>query len=218
VVPPQTPDRDQLSILEADIEALPSILAQLAYLAQLRDPNTGEYSHPALSGSSRAEEAHRMLERLHTRAYRRWLRLNLEGQKADLDLYLSGLPCSRATVVRTWIQIESYRCFVPASASPPERELFVSDMETLLHLEEAAANRDSSQLRRAKRQTVDRDVLTLEEVANWLRVAPRTLRHWAETGEVPAGRVGKLWRFRRKDIEEWLRGQAESENTRRFRH
>jgi len=218
VAPPQTPDRERLSQIEADIRALSSVLAQLAYLAQLRDPNTGVYSYPGITDHTRTQEAHRVLERLHTQSFRRWLKLNLEGQKADFDLYLSGLPCSRATVVRTWIQIESYRCFVPASASPPERELFVSDMETLLHLEEAAANRDSSQLRRAKRQTVDRYVLTLEGVANWLRVAPRTLRHWAETGEVPAVRVGKLWRFRRKDIEEWLRGQAESKNTRRFRH
>ena len=144
--------------------------------------------------------------------------MNLEGQKADLDLYLSGLPCSRRTVVRTWIQIESYRCFVPASASPPEQELFVSDMETLLRLEGATEYRDSSQLRRARTQTVDRDVLTLEEVANWLQVSPRTLRQWAEAGEVPACRIGKLWRFRRKDIEECLRGQAEGKNSRRFRH
>ncbi len=158
------------------------------------------------------------MERLHTQSFRRWLNLNLEGQKADFDLYVSGLQCSRQTVVRTWIQIESYLCFVPASASPPERELFVSDMETLLHLEEAPENRDSPQLRRAKRRTVDRDILTLEEVANWLQVAPRTMRQWAEVGEIPACRVGKLWRFRRKDIEEWLRGQAESKNTRRFRH
>jgi len=218
VVPPQTPDRDLLSQIEAEISALPSLLAKLACLAQLRDPNTGVYSYPTVTDRSRTQEAHRVLERLHTQSFRRWLKLNLAGQKADLDLYLSGLPCSRPTVVRTWIQIESYRCFVPASASPPERELFVSDMETLLRLEGATEYRDSSQLRRARTQTVDRDVLTLEEVANWLQVSPRTLRQWAEAGEVPACRIGKLWRFRRKDIEEWLRGQAESKNSRRFRH
>jgi excisionase family DNA binding protein len=218
VVPPQTPDRDLLSQIEAEISALPSLLAKLACLAQLRDPNTGVYSYPTVTDRSRTQEAHRVLERLHTQSFRRWLKLNLAGQKADLDLYLSGLPCSRRTVVRTWIQIESYRCFVPASASPPERELFVSDMETLLRLEGATEYRDSSQLRRAKGRTVDRDVLTLEEVANWLQVSPRTLRQWAEAGEVPACRIGKLWRFRRKDIEEWLRGQAESKNSRRFRH
>ncbi|GIW56053.1 MAG: hypothetical protein KatS3mg082_2457 [Nitrospiraceae bacterium] len=218
MVPPQSPDRERLSQIEADIRALPSVLAQLAYLAQLRDPNTGVYSYATATDHSRTQEAHRVLERLHTESFRRWMKLNLEGQKADFDLYVSGLQCSRQTVVRTWIQIESYRRFVPASASPPERELFVSDMETLLHLEEAPENRDSPQLRRAKRRTVDRDILTLEEVANWLQVAPRTMRQWAEVGEIPACRVGKLWRFRRKDIEEWLRGQAESKNTRRFRH
>jgi excisionase family DNA binding protein len=215
VAPPQTPDRERLSQIEADIRALPSVLAQLAYLAQLRDPNTGVYSYPGITDHT--QEAHRVLERLHTQSFRRWLKLNLEGQKADFDLYVSSLQCSRQTVVRAWIQIESYRCFVPASASPPERELFFSDMRTLLHLQLVDAN-EGSQPGHELRRVVDRDIMTIEEVANWLRVIPRTLRHWAEVGEVPACRVGKLWRFRRKDLEEWLRGQAESKNTRRFRH
>jgi excisionase family DNA binding protein len=218
VVPPQTPDRDRLSQIEYDIRALPSLLAQLAYLAQLRDPNTGVYSHPGITDHTRTQEAHRVLERLHTQSFRRWLNLNLEGQKADFDLYVSGLQCSRPTVVRTWIQIESYRCFVPASASPPERELFFSDMDTLLHLQLVGANEGSPQPGHGSRRVADHDIMTMEEVAKWLHVAPRTLRHWAEVGEIPACRVGKLWRFRWKDLEEWLRGQAENKNTRRFRH
>jgi excisionase family DNA binding protein len=217
VVPPQTPDRKRLSQIEADIRALPSVLAQLAYLAQLRDPNTGEYSHPASTDHSRTQEAHPVLERLHTESFRRWLKLNLEGQKADFDLYVSGLQCSRQTVVRTWMQIESYRCLVAASASRPERELFFSCMHTLLHLRLVEANEGSPQPGPGSWRVIDRDILTLEEVANWLHVAPRTLRHWAEVGEIPACRVGKLWRFRRKDLEEWLSGKAASKNTRRFR-
>lgn len=215
MVPPQSPDRERLSQIEADIRALPSVLGQLAYLAQLRDPNTGVYSYPTVTDRSRTQEAHRVLERLHTQSFRRWLNLNLEGQKADFDLYVSGLQCSRPTVVRTWIQIESYRCFVPTSASPPERQLFFSDMDTLLRLQLVDANAEPGH---ELRRVVDRDIMTMEEVANWLHVAPRTLRHWAEVGEIPACRVGKLWRFRRKDLEEWLRGQAASKNTRRFRH
>lgn len=218
VVPPQTPDREHLSQIEADIHALPSVLAQLAYLAQLRDPNTGVYSFPTIADRSRTQEAHRVLERLHTQSFRRWLKLNLEGQKADFDLYVSGLQCSRPKVVQTWIRIESYRCFIPASASPPERQLFFSNMEMLLHLQLVGANAGSPPAGRESRRVVDCDIMTLEEVANWLHVAPRTLRHWAEVGEIPACRAGKLWRFRRKDLEEWLRGQAASKNTSRFRH
>ena len=155
---------------------------------------------------------------MHIQAFRHWIRLTLEVQRADLDLYLQNIICDRQTVIKTWINLESYRCFVPASASPPERQLFFSDMDTLLHLEGAGANEGSPQPGRAARRIVDHDIMTLEEVADWLHVAPRTLRHWAEVGEVPAFRVGKLWRFRRKNLEEWLREQGECNFTRRFRH
>ena len=48
------------------------------------------------------------------------------------------------------------------------------------------------------------DILTIEEVAHYLRVSPRTVYDWAQKGEIPAGRLGSCWRFRKKDILEWV--------------
>ena len=51
------------------------------------------------------------------------------------------------------------------------------------------------------------EILTLEEVAKYLRVSERTVYDWAQKGELPAGKLGTAWRFRKKDIEKWVDGK-----------
>jgi PTS system nitrogen regulatory IIA component len=48
------------------------------------------------------------------------------------------------------------------------------------------------------------DILTLEEVANYLRVSDKIVYEWAQKGEIPAGKIGTVWRFRKSDIEQWV--------------
>jgi excisionase family DNA binding protein len=50
----------------------------------------------------------------------------------------------------------------------------------------------------------DTDVLTLPEAAALLRCHPKTLRKMATEAKIPAKRVGKLWRFSRTKLEQWL--------------
>jgi PTS system nitrogen regulatory IIA component len=50
----------------------------------------------------------------------------------------------------------------------------------------------------------DGDILTIEEVAKYLRVSERTVYDWAQKGEIPAGKIGAIWRFKRIDIEQWV--------------
>ncbi len=52
--------------------------------------------------------------------------------------------------------------------------------------------------------------LSTREIANWLHVTPRTIRLWAELGEIPALRVGRQWRFRDQDVLSWAKSR---ENT-----
>lgn len=60
----------------------------------------------------------------------------------------------------------------------------------------------------------DRDVLTLDEAAAYLRVHPRTLRTKASEGEVPGAKIGRVWRFHRDQLERWiLEGGARSPAT-----
>ena len=46
--------------------------------------------------------------------------------------------------------------------------------------------------------------LTTEDVLGYLKVTPRTIYRLIRTGELPAVRIGRQWRFRRTDLDEWL--------------
>ena len=50
-------------------------------------------------------------------------------------------------------------------------------------------------------------LLTVEEVADWLRYTPGTIRQKVKLREIPFTRVGGRTRFRRADIEAWLEAQ-----------
>ncbi|MBN2602324.1 MAG: PTS sugar transporter subunit IIA [Candidatus Marinimicrobia bacterium] len=49
-----------------------------------------------------------------------------------------------------------------------------------------------------------KDIMTLEELAAYLRVSERTVYDWANKGEIPGGKIGTSWRFKRDDIENWV--------------
>ena len=49
--------------------------------------------------------------------------------------------------------------------------------------------------------------LTTEEVLGYLKVTPRTIYRLIRTGELPAVRIGRLWRFKRADVDDWLERQ-----------
>lgn len=51
---------------------------------------------------------------------------------------------------------------------------------------------------------MNQDILTIEEVAAYLRVSERTVYEWANKGEIPCGKLGTSWRFKRSEIEKWV--------------
>jgi len=48
------------------------------------------------------------------------------------------------------------------------------------------------------------DILTIDEVAKYLRVSERTVYDWAQKGEIPSGKIGTVWRFKKIDLEKWV--------------
>lgn len=48
------------------------------------------------------------------------------------------------------------------------------------------------------------EILTIEEVASYLRVSERTVYDWAQRGIIPCGKIGTVWRFKRSEIEKWI--------------
>lgn len=51
---------------------------------------------------------------------------------------------------------------------------------------------------------VEHDILTIEEVAQYLRVSERTVYDWANKGTIPCGKLGTTWRFKRSEVERWV--------------
>jgi excisionase family DNA binding protein len=50
----------------------------------------------------------------------------------------------------------------------------------------------------------DEHFLTTEEVLDYLQVNLRTVYRLIKAGKIPAVRVGRQWRFRKRDIDNWL--------------
>ena len=61
----------------------------------------------------------------------------------------------------------------------------------------------------------EHDILTIDEVAQYLRVSERTVYDWANKGNIPCGKLGTIWRFKREEVEKWvdekLSGNVQSE-------
>ena len=55
----------------------------------------------------------------------------------------------------------------------------------------------------------ENEILTLEEVAAYLKAGKRTVYRLAQEGKIPAFKLGGTWRFCRSDLERWI---AESTN------
>jgi len=51
-------------------------------------------------------------------------------------------------------------------------------------------------------------ILTIKDVADYLKVTERTLYRLAQEGKVPAFKVGGSWRFRREDLDRWISDQT----------
>lgn len=54
-------------------------------------------------------------------------------------------------------------------------------------------------------------ILTLKEVATYLKLAEKTAYRLASEGKLPGFKVGGSWRFKREDLEAWIDSQKVKE-------
>ncbi len=50
----------------------------------------------------------------------------------------------------------------------------------------------------------EEQLMGTEEVARYLHVHFKTVMHLVERGELPAYKVGRVWRYRKHDVDTWL--------------
>jgi len=58
--------------------------------------------------------------------------------------------------------------------------------------------------------------LSVEEIASYLGIKRDTVYSWIAEKKMPAHRMGRLWKFKREEVDEWVKsGGAESGSTMR---
>lgn len=52
------------------------------------------------------------------------------------------------------------------------------------------------------------DIMTIKELADYLKIAEKTAYRFALEKKIPGFKVGTAWRFRKKEIDEWIEKQT----------
>ena len=53
------------------------------------------------------------------------------------------------------------------------------------------------------------DIMTIKELAAYLKVAEKTLYRLASNGDLPGFKIGGSWRFRKSEMDKWIDKKAE---------
>jgi excisionase family DNA binding protein len=53
----------------------------------------------------------------------------------------------------------------------------------------------------------DGEILTLDEVASYLKAGKKTVYRLAQQGQIPGFKLGGTWRFRRTELDRWIAAQ-----------
>ena len=56
------------------------------------------------------------------------------------------------------------------------------------------------------------EILTLKEVAEYLKLAEKTAYRFAAEGKLPGFKIGGSWRFKREDIDRWIEEKKKSKD------
>jgi excisionase family DNA binding protein len=54
----------------------------------------------------------------------------------------------------------------------------------------------------------DDEILTVKELADYLKIAEKTAYRFVAEGKIPAFKVGSSWRFKKDEIDAWIKRQS----------
>ena len=58
--------------------------------------------------------------------------------------------------------------------------------------------------------SLNKEILTPEEVQEYLHIKQRTLYRWINEETIPAFKLGGSWRFKKSEIDEWINKKRNS--------
>ncbi len=56
------------------------------------------------------------------------------------------------------------------------------------------------------------EILTIKELASYLKIADKTAYRFVSEGRIPGFKVGGSWRFRKSEIDRWIKEQEQKED------
>jgi len=121
-----------------------TVLGRLEVLGSLRDPHTGRYVHHGMS-ICLGRCTHDVLLKSHEEIFADWQEMHIEAQMQDLRTFVVSVPVSgnelgkrmnrlarTQLVLETWTELESYRTFVPLTVSKLQRDLFLTNLSSII--------------------------------------------------------------------------------------
>lgn len=114
------------------ISEIPSTFGRLAFLAGLKNSETGRYTHYQLTPSFGHDVTDQVIRRSHCETFSEWLSFNLERQQADLNLFLSGVEGHRRQILAACAVLAPHVWCIPDGVAEHERRLYLADLEAIL--------------------------------------------------------------------------------------
>ena len=56
--------------------------------------------------------------------------------------------------------------------------------------------------------TTNSEIITIKELSEYLKIAEKTAYRFALEKKIPGFKVGNAWRFRKKEIDDWIEKQS----------
>jgi hypothetical protein len=115
------------------LSRIPTAFGRLAYLASLRDPDSGVYVHHGLMSIYGDKKSRQALVQRHREIFRDWLNLPLAEKIEDLRSYVNTLDDPAAFLKSRTPGLPS-RSYLPEAVRGGEKKLFLDEFDILLEI------------------------------------------------------------------------------------
>jgi hypothetical protein len=116
------------------LKGIPGDVSRLVHIATLRDLASGRYRHEGLATIYSEPAVDQALKVCHEELFERILETSLEHQEVEIRRCLQGFDGSSSEIAARWQEHEFYKFLIPSGVPAYLRQLFCSNLETLLQL------------------------------------------------------------------------------------
>lgn len=130
--PKSVPAARVLESWQQQVADIPSTFGRLAFLAGLKNSETGRYTHYQLTAAFGADEADKVIRRTHLETFAEWLSFRLERQQTDLNIFMASVDGHRRQILAACAVLAPHVWCIPDGVAEHERRLYLADLEAIL--------------------------------------------------------------------------------------